>query len=249
MWKILVADDEAMERSALQEILQQNLGCRADVRTARDGESAVETATLWGADIVLMDIEMPGRNGVRAAAAIKCRLPACQVIFLTAYGRFEYAQEAIRLEASDYILKPAEDAEVLAALHKAIRRLESAPRPAPPPRPAEPEEPRDKNAKLMAQVQEYLARNYRQDISLDGLSQVLNFSPFYLSKLFKQYLGVPFVEYLADIRIEAAKQMLADLTRSAKEIGAAVGYPNSNYFVQVFKKKTGMTPTEYRGGL
>ena len=252
MWKILIADDEAIERNALQEILQTSLGHIADIRTAKDGPNAVEVATLWKADVILMDIEMPGMNGVEATASIKRSLPDCQVVFVTAYGLFEYAQEAIRLGVSDYILKPAEDADVLAAVRSAISRREASATPAvhsPAPCGDGALLPTDKNSKIMQQVQSHLEKNYRQDISLESLSQTLNFSPFYFSKLFKQHFGVTFVEYLTDIRIKVAKQILADPTKSAKDIGEMVGYPNSNYFVKLFKKKTGMTPTEYRNSL
>ena len=101
----------------------------------------------------------------------------------------------------------------------------------------------------MQQVQVYLEKNYKQDISLEGLAQTLDFSPFYFSKLFKQHFGVTFVEYLTDIRINIAKSILQDTTKSAKDIGEQVGYPNPNYFVKLFKKKTGLTPTEYRNQL
>lgn len=245
MWKILVVDDEAMERTAVQDILEQKLDCIVDVRTAGDGTSAVEIAAIWQPDVVLLDIEMPGLDGVKAAARILKSTPRCQIVFLTAYGLFEYAQEAIRLGVRDYILKPAEDEEILNAVHKALDRLE--------PPAAEPEEPAparsDKNARLMRQVQTYLEANYQNDISLDGLARTLDFSPYYLSKLFKQHFGVSFIEYLTDLRVRAAKEYLADPTKNVREVGQLVGYPNGNYFVKMFKKKTGLTPTEYRNGL
>ena len=246
MWKILVADDEALERNALRELIETELGHCAEVRTARDGAAAVEVATLWKADIVLMDIEMPGMNGIEATQNIKRQLPACTVVFLTAYGLFAYAQEAIRLGVSDYILKPAEDEAVLCVLQKAMHKESALP---PAAAPCVPVAGQDKNSRIMQQVQTYLSKNYKQDISLENLAQTLDFSPFYFSKLFKQYFGVTFVEYLTDIRIEIAKNILQDTTKSAKDVGEQVGYPNSNYFVKLFKKKTGLTPTEYRNHL
>ncbi len=249
MWKVLIADDEAMERNALSALLQEKLGHIAEVRTAKDGPTAVEIATLWKAEIVLMDIEMPGMNGIEASQRIKHLLPKAVIVFLTAYGVFEYAQEAIRLGVTDYILKPAEDSIVLEALGRAINSLEkpsavSESMITPPSA-----QPQDKNGKIMQQVKAYLEKNYKQDISLESLAQTLDFSPFYFSKLFKQYFGVTFVEYLTDIRINIAKEILQDTAKSAKIIGEQVGYPNPNYFVKLFKKKTGMTPTEYRNQL
>lgn len=246
MRKVLVVDDEAMERAAVRELLEQRLDALVEVRTAADGMSAVEMAAIWQPDVVLLDIEMPGMDGVKAAGAILKAMPGCQIVFLTAYGLFEYAQEAIRLGVRDYILKPAEDEEVLNAVNKALARLA--------PVPAEPEEDpaparSDKNARLMRQVQTYLEANYQNEISLDGLARTLDFSPYYFSKLFKQHFGVSFIEYLTDRRVRAAKEYLADPTKSVREVGELVGYPNGNYFVKMFKKKTGLTPTEYRSRL
>lgn len=242
MHKVLVVDDEAIERDAAASVLRQRMPDQLDVRTAADGVSAVEVASIWQADIALMDIAMPGMNGIHAAGRIRQLVPSCQIILLTAYGRFEYAQEAIRLGVTDYLLKPVEDDELCAAVQKALTRFaDREPAPEPP--------KTDKNARLMQQVQRYLEVNFDEDISLESLAETLDFSPFYVSKLFRQYFGVSFIEYLTDLRVQAAKEYLADPTRSAKEVGALVGYDNSNYFAKMFKKKTGMTPTEYRNSL
>ncbi len=275
MWKILVADDEAMERNILKEILEENLP-NVSVRCAPDGLSAVETATLWGAHLALLDIEMPGMTGIRAAAKIRAALPKCQIIFLTAYGRFDYAQEALRLQVYDYLLKPAEDADILLAVRRALdkisplnlavtpsapfhtehrevgtaqadKHLPAAPVQAFPTEDASPAP--DKNRKLLLQVQSYLAAHYAQDISLEVVAELLDFSPFYLSKLFKNTFGTSFIDYLTELRLNAAKELLSDPSLSAKEIGERVGYPNSNYFTKLFKKKTGLTPIEYRNSL
>ncbi|MFI3168855.1 MAG: response regulator [Faecalibacterium sp.] len=275
MWKILVADDEAMERNILKEILEENLS-NVSVRCAADGLSAVETATLWGANLALLDIEMPGMTGIRAAAKIRAALPKCQIIFLTAYGRFDYAQEALRLQVYDYLLKPAEDADILLAVRRALdkispldltaapsasfhtelreagtaqtdTRLPAAPVQAFPTEDTTPAS--DKNRKLLLQVQNYLTEHYAQDISLEMVAELLDFSPFYLSKLFKNTFGTSFIDYLTELRLSAAKELLSDPSLSAKEIGEQVGYPNSNYFTKLFKKKTGLTPIEYRNSL
>ncbi len=276
-WKILVADDETMERNILKEILEDNIPNVA-VRTAADGISAVETATLWGAHLALLDIEMPGMTGIKAASQIRAALPQCEIIFLTAYGRFDYAQEALRLRVYDYLLKPAEDADVIEAVNRALAKSKVAEYPAAVAAPtavvrpvasaggsaanasnadatAQPAAnapaaaPLDKNSKLLLQVQIYLAEHYAQDISLEMMAELLDFSPFYLSKLFKSSFGTSFIDYLTELRLGAAKDLLADPSLSAKEIGEQVGYPNSNYFTKLFKKKTGLTPIEYRNQL
>ena len=121
MIKVLIADDEGYERELLGEMIVQRFGREAEIREAENGRLAVDAATLWEADVVLMDIEMPGLGGIDAAKQILAQRPACKVIFVTAYSLFEYAHEAVKLGACDYILKPVEGDDV----ERAIRRAES----------------------------------------------------------------------------------------------------------------------------
>lgn len=92
----------------------------------------------------------------------------------------------------------------------------------------------------------YIQSNYSRDISLDDVSKEVNISPYYFSKLFKEESGENFIEYLTRIRMEKAKEMLKNPELSIKEIGAACGYADSNYFSRIFKKHMDMTPREYR---
>lgn len=84
------------------------------------------------------------------------------------------------------------------------------------------------------------------DISLDSVSAILNINSSYFSTQFKRAFGVNFVDYLTDLRIRAAKELLRDPMRPAAEVAGMVGYESPNYFARAFKKRTGMTPTEYR---
>ena len=92
----------------------------------------------------------------------------------------------------------------------------------------------------------FLNENYRKDISLDDVSREVNVSPYYFSKLFKEESGRNFIEYLTDLRMEHAKDLLAAGSLSVKEISQESGYADPNYFSRIFKKHTGMTPREYR---
>lgn len=99
---------------------------------------------------------------------------------------------------------------------------------------------------LVQRAKEYINENYRKDLSLDELSRELDISPYYFSKLFKEETGSNFVEYLTGLRMDRAKELLKDESLSMKEICAAIGYSDPNYFSRIFKKNVGLTPTEYR---
>lgn len=92
----------------------------------------------------------------------------------------------------------------------------------------------------------YIQENYSKDISLDDVSGLVNISPYYFSKIFKEETGENFIEYLTKIRIEKAKEFLVKPDISIKEAGIRSGYTDPNYFSRIFKKQTDMTPSEYK---
>ncbi|MCR5250610.1 MAG: response regulator [Lachnospiraceae bacterium] len=95
-------------------------------------------------------------------------------------------------------------------------------------------------------AKEYIGDNFARDISLDDVSRAVNISPYYFSKLFKEATGENFIEYLTNIRIEKAKELLTGGDLSMKEICSMCGYQDPNYFSRTFKKNVGLTPTEYK---
>ena len=99
---------------------------------------------------------------------------------------------------------------------------------------------------LVVRAQAYIQENYHKDLSLDEVSRQMDLSPYYFSKLFKDEAGCNFVEYVTNLRIRKAKELLVGNDKSMKEICGAVGYSDPNYFSRIFKKNTGMTPTEFR---
>ena len=103
MIRLLIADDEALERETLADIVARRFEHEVTIETAENGRKAADTAVLWGADLILMDIEMPGMNGLDAARAVLEQRPECKVIFVTAYSLFQYAHEAMHLGACDYL--------------------------------------------------------------------------------------------------------------------------------------------------
>ena len=99
---------------------------------------------------------------------------------------------------------------------------------------------------IIDRAKEYIMHNYKKDISLDDVSREVDISPYYFSKLFKEATGDTFIEYLTNIRIDKAKELLDNTDLSMKEICSQVGYQNPNYFSRIFKKNVGVTPTEYK---
>ena len=165
----------------------------------------------------------------------------------------------MHLGACDYLLKPVDPDELEASIRRAIRQIETERKLealAPVQQEQEPEAPAapqeeggdesSQNALVMAHVRRYLEDNYMFDISLDSVGEILHISPAYLSAQFKKYQKMNFLDCLTELRINAAKELLNDPFRSSAEVASMVGYEDASYFARAFKKRTGVTPTQYR---
>lgn len=104
----------------------------------------------------------------------------------------------------------------------------------------------EKSNSIIETSKNYIKNNFNKDISLDEVSRAVNISPYYFSKIFKEGTGRNFIEYLTNIRIEKAKELLSTTEYSMKEICTMCGYSDPNYFSRSFKKNVGVTPTEYK---
>lgn len=100
----------------------------------------------------------------------------------------------------------------------------------------------------IVKVVEYLSLNYTQNINMDILCQISGYSSSHLAKIFKQETGRTITQYVADLRCRQAAEMLRETNLPIQEISSYVGYMDNNYFVKVFRKVMGNTPSEYREG-
>ena len=121
MYKVIIADDEVIERTVLGKKLKKNFGDSISLRQARNGREVVSLYKEEPADILILDIEMPGVTGLEAAEQIRAMGAACGIIFLTAFDEFSYAKRAISVRALDYLLKPCDDRELIAAVEEGMR--------------------------------------------------------------------------------------------------------------------------------
>ena len=99
MYKILIADDEMIERMVLRKKLIDNFGDSCEITVAENGREVVDKFEQKGADLLILDIEMPGMNGLDAAKEIRKMGSDCNSIFLTAFNEFDYARQAISVHA------------------------------------------------------------------------------------------------------------------------------------------------------
>jgi two-component system response regulator YesN len=99
--------------------------------------------------------------------------------------------------------------------------------------------------KLVAETKKYIEDHYNEDISLEELAKEICVSPNYLSRLFRDKTGENYIEYLTNIRINKAKELMMSTEMSVKEISYNIGYNDPNYFSRLFKKIEKVSPSEY----
>ena len=256
MLRLLIADDEMIERQVLYKTLQKNLGDRCRIFQAANGREALKIYEEEKIQIVILDIEMPGINGIEAAQRIRQADKDCCIIFLTAFDEFSYAKKAITVRALDYLLKPYDEEELMLVVEEAMhiagqhRQGEGDEDENEIPAPPDTEEPEDgghaRLSKVTSLISQYIHENYMFDISMQDAARAMNYSEAYFCKLFKQCFDQNFTSYLTGIRVNEAKKLLKDRSISVKDVSMQVGYYDSNYFAKVFKRMTGMIPSEYR---
>jgi two-component system response regulator YesN len=93
---------------------------------------------------------------------------------------------------------------------------------------------------------QYINQHYSEHLTLDQVAAVAALSPAYLSGLFKAEVGQTFTEYVVQLRLERARQLLRQTDLPLADIAQMVGFDTQQYFNRVFKQKTGTTPLQYR---
>lgn len=125
MYRVLLVDDEPIALDSLEYMLRKNRKDIEVVGKARSGRDAVEKVYNARPDIVLMDINMPGINGLEAIRRIKETNSSAQFIITTAFDYFDYAVEAMELQATEYLLKPIREAKLLEVMEKVTARVDA----------------------------------------------------------------------------------------------------------------------------
>jgi two-component system, NarL family, response regulator DesR len=118
--RVLLAEDQAMVRGAIAALLDLEEDIEIVAEASR-GDEVVPAALQSVPDVALLDVEMPGGNGLIAAAALREKLPSCRVIILTTFGRAGYLKRAMESGAVGFLLKDAPSSELAKAIHRVMR--------------------------------------------------------------------------------------------------------------------------------
>lgn len=249
MLKLIIADDERVIRETISRLIDwESLGIVL-TGLCSNGLEAYDMIIDESPDIVMTDIKMPGMGGLDLIKKINEANPDTRFIILSGYGEFEYAKEAMKYGVKHYILKPCNEKQITESILEAskdcyaLKRRQTI-------LPGPEEFPAASNRfvqKIYDYVEQHLADS---DITLKKIAEThLFMNVDYVSKRFLKETGRKFSDYLAEVRIRKARQYLAE-GRKIQEVAEKVGCGNNpHYFSQLFKKKTGMTPSAYVSSL
>lgn len=366
MYKVLIADDEELELKSLRIFLERNYPEIEILPDAQNGTQMIEIALQDQPDILVLDIEMPGLNGLKALKLLRDQGFEGHVIVKTAYSRFAYAQDALHLHVDAYVLKPVKKVELknyfdrilqtlkmqqdqgkkgelrrdfasgfvvslvfsekedeqLFASDSFLRFREELPRrlslicdftlcpaeknvlplliysshamdeyvyrqltadiedilddlsmlafsrhiqinfgclisdiheqlpqtylSARREKGAASEEEETSVSLHLNKVMSYIGQHFAEDISLESAAAYAKINPSYLSHLFKQEINQNFVEYLTEVRMKRAQELIRQGVDNVKELATKVGYQYPSYFCRQFKRYTGYTVSEYK---
>lgn len=264
MYKLLIVDDEPLLVEGLAEIVAGFEKHDLEIYKAYSTSEALAIMNQSSMDIVLSDICMPNMSGLDLMEKIGENWPRCKVIFLTGYDNFEYIHTAMRKGAVDYLLKSEDIDTIKATLYKAIAGLEEENEKVLLLKKAKQfyedafpllqldetldltgEIGRDSIKNAIRQVNEYIRENIHTDFSLTTIAEIVHFNPSYLSRTYKHETGKNIMDYIQEVRMEHAKQLLSNSHFKINDIAGKIGI-EAAYFSKVFKKFTGLTPQEYR---
>lgn len=237
--RVLLVDDEIMIREGFKRLFDWQAHDCEVVGEAGDGMEALAKIDTLRPDIVIMDINIPIMNGLKVIQLSRIKHPGIAFVIVSGYDDFSYCREALRLQITDYILKPVNYEEFGGCIDNLKISLFEH-------RVSAAAEPEKQEERTITGITRYLQDHLAEEISLSVLAEQFHLNPQYISQLFKSEIGVNFLAYLTNIRMEKAKKLLLSTSLSIAEVAEQSGYGDYRVFTKVFKKSEGITPSQYR---
>lgn len=274
MYKVIIVDDEPIIVEGLQKGIEWSNWNSEIVGTASNGMEGLKLVRELKPDMLISDISMTNMDGLAMVAAIKSEFPNIEVCLLTGFRNFEYAQQAIKLGVTRFLLKPSKFDELEEAIDAMIKNLKSRGETGEEivndvwdlndaqerylyetfvkNRPLADDESdgkikfTDANNYIVKNAIKFMYENHVLKLSLLDVAEQCYISNWHLSKLLNQYTGKGFFEIINRIRLDKAKELLKTTTYKIQDISEMVGFQDVTHFSRIFKNYEGISPKEFR---
>ena len=270
---VLIVDDELLEVTVIEQMIEREKFGISEIYHAYRMKEAISILSRFRVSILLTDIEMPGGSGLQLIEWTRAKKLELVPILLSCHAKFEYAQQALELQVREYLLKPIQKQDLEKALSFAIdslkklqenkqnreyagywksenrdrqERSERSSRTCGNPFENMHAQNLTRTYDLVRKIQQYIQKNLEKDLNRTLLASHVYLHPDYLSHIFKFQTGMSLSDYIIQVRINAAKNLLIKTGMSISEISMRCGYENTAYFTKLFKQVVHMTPKEYR---
>lgn len=257
MISFIIVDDEHLERILIKKSYAWEYEGFLLAGEAEDGESGLELFTRVRPELVITDINMPFMDGLEFARQVKQIAPDTEMVILTGYDEFTYAQKALNIGVDSYLLKPVTQKSLEFAAQKAHERIlrhrktEEAVREKilqqMISRQGNEDEVSAQHSRIVLNVLGHIDEHFSDpECSLKTIAQVLYVNDSYLSRTFKKEMKKGISEYILEKRLEKACDLLRESNLPNYEVAEQVGIRDPHYFGQCFKKQMKMTANQYR---
>lgn len=240
MYKMIIVDDEYFTCEGLKILLDWESYNISIVGTAQNGEEGLKLAKTVSPDIIITDIRMKSMDGLDMIKHLRKDGFAGEVIIISGFKVFEYAQDAINNGVRSYLLKPLTRGKMINAVESVLEALDE-----------KKAEDRSETISLdtWSRIKHYVDENFMRGITLNSVAETMHLNGSYASRIFKKKTGKNFTDYVTMKRMEYACNLLANTEMSVNEIIDYLSYKDPRHFRELFKKHTGYSPSEYRNAM
>ena len=226
-----------------------------ELRSLRDSVSLFREVAAVQPDVLCFDYDCPDVTSLERLRAVKKAYPSYPILMLTEHSSEDLALWALRSRVWDYFVKPL-DVEAFVKAVQQLHELRSrnsrgASRDIVIPASCDRGDRNGTNAagaaeRAVSRAKAYVSQNYAEKISAREVADLCNMSPFHFSRSFKRICGITFSEYLLEVRIRKAVDLLSRDRASVTGACYEVGFRDPSYFSRIFRRYAGITPSEYR---
>lgn len=242
---LFIVDDDGWILNGLKSIIQWEEYGFQIIGEASNGFTAQDKILELKPDLVFTDIMMPELTGLEMMMSLALKNCRPEFVVLSGYAEFAYAQEACKLGAFDYLLKPLEEEVLIDTLERFKQKFDIM-------NGVEDHAanmvsiPKTTSNKTFNRILSYINANYNSKLHLYEIAEQFHFNTNYISQLFSKELGVSFSEYITQYRMDMAEKLLLESNAPVKAICSQVGINDYFYFNRLFKKYKGVTPNQMR---